>query len=592
MEQLNRRSILSFAAVFCVLIAGQSLASAQTMDLNFSDSIIHSNLGGFGPGTDEQSFIIGNVTNQLERPVIDLLMVASESYATRNPEMNDVNENYFAVITANGGISFDLTLELLEAGTNTAADIGSWFITFVNLEPGASITVSGFKNYYLSKDTMIQVDEFSNGATFEKPVSLPVPLTDPFNAFELTDEEKSFSVGLEFEGSEPVVITLAGSDLLTDRRFFLAGWTNLVASPKPPSQGTTSMGGTTVVAETSAVAATTVVSETSAHTTTAEVATTAGKATHVSASTTMPAMPASSTAPGTSSMMPASSTAPGTSSMMTASTTLLGSSTMMAASSTGPGTSSMMPASSTAPGSSSMMPASSTAPGSSSMMPASSTAPGSSSMMPASSTAPGSSSMMPASSTAPGTSSMMPASTTLPGTSTMMPVSSTKPGTSTVMATTEVVSTTPLSTTAPGSTTLPASTTVAGSTTAVASSTLMSTTPMMSTPLSGSHEGHEGSMMSYTFTLPPADCGHECCGEGCHITIKISCADVDPPRSLLRRGSGQQLATDCDPNLPSARATGALPAATGSSKDKILEPKAPPTEELLLRIFMRTCIAA
>merc|ERR1719201_3109666 len=140
-------------------------------------SVLHSNLGGAGPDTGDETLVFGNV-----QAGVNLVITATSPYSpnTVNAQggilRNDI-KNGFGAVNLTSGSSVDLKFQFQDANSGQPKVMDSFLFTFFDADHGMAhesreaMTVSGFSSYKYSAETALDITEtaidnaaLSNGA--------------------------------------------------------------------------------------------------------------------------------------------------------------------------------------------------------------------------------------------------------------------------------------------------------------------------------------------------------------------------------------------------------------------------------------------
>merc|ERR1719201_1731315 len=126
-------------------------------------SVVHSNLGGAGPDSGDETLVFGNV-----QAGVNLVVTATSPYTpnTVNAQggilRNDIKNGFGAVNLASGS-SVDLKFQFQDAATGAPKVLPQFLFSFFDADHGMahesreSVTVSGFSAYKVSENTALDV---------------------------------------------------------------------------------------------------------------------------------------------------------------------------------------------------------------------------------------------------------------------------------------------------------------------------------------------------------------------------------------------------------------------------------------------------
>ena len=130
-------------------------------------SVIHSNLGGAGPDSGDETLVFGNVKSG-----VNLAISATSPYTpnTVNAQggilRNDIKNGFGAVNLASGS-SVDLKFQFMDAATGQPKVLESFLFTFFDADHGMAhesreaLTVTGFSSFLYSEETALDIAETS-----------------------------------------------------------------------------------------------------------------------------------------------------------------------------------------------------------------------------------------------------------------------------------------------------------------------------------------------------------------------------------------------------------------------------------------------
>jgi len=212
-------------------------------------SVIHSNLGGAGPDSGDETLVFGNVM-----PGTNLVISATSPYTpnTVNAQggilRNDIKNGFGAVNLASGS-SVDLQFQFQAADSGQPKVLEQFLFTFFDADHGMAhesreaMTVSGFSSFKYTEETALDVTETSvdNGAlvagagvaTFTSTMR-GGKVDNPTNPLALTDLQARRAVTLLFENKAEFTVSAGESGYANPqgRNIFFAGASSLVCTPE------------------------------------------------------------------------------------------------------------------------------------------------------------------------------------------------------------------------------------------------------------------------------------------------------------------------------------------------------------------------
>jgi len=208
-------------------------------------NVIHSNLGGAGPDSGDETLVFGNV-----QPGVNLAITATSPYTpnTVNAQggilRNDI-KNGFGAINLASGSSVDLKFQFQEAATGQPKVMESFLFTFFDADHGMAhesreaMTVTGFSSFKYSDDTAFDIAETSvdaaalsagaGVATFTSTMR-GGKIDNPSTPLHLTRIQADRTLALLFSGKSSFTVTLAETGYANPqgRNFYFSGSSALV----------------------------------------------------------------------------------------------------------------------------------------------------------------------------------------------------------------------------------------------------------------------------------------------------------------------------------------------------------------------------
>jgi len=219
---------------------------ARTLDLARA-TVSHSNLGGAGPDSGEETLVYSNVF-----PNIDMVVSATSTYT---PNLLNANGGVlhnglhggFGVINMACDGSVDLTFTFVDSTTRQPTVPSPFLFTWFDSDHGMahesreSITVSGFSSYHMTDLSALDVTEVGQGldenalaagngaATFTSTMR-GGKVDNPVSPLTLTRLQQDRTVALLFSGKSSFGVTLAETGYANPqgRNFYFSGSSALV----------------------------------------------------------------------------------------------------------------------------------------------------------------------------------------------------------------------------------------------------------------------------------------------------------------------------------------------------------------------------
>ena len=212
-------------------------------------SVLHSNLGGAGPDSGDETLVFGNV-----QPGVNLVITATSPYTpnTVNAQggilRNDIKNGFGAVNLASGS-SVDLKFEFKDSANGQPKTLEQFLFTFFDADHGMAhesreaMTVSGFSSFKYSDETALDVTETAvdnaalvagaGVATFTSTMR-GGKVDNPTNPLALTDLQARRAVTLLFENKAEFTVSAGESGYANPqgRNIFFAGASSLVCTPE------------------------------------------------------------------------------------------------------------------------------------------------------------------------------------------------------------------------------------------------------------------------------------------------------------------------------------------------------------------------
>lgn len=210
-------------------------------------NVIHSNLGGAGPDTGDETLVFGNV-----KAGVNLVITATSPYTpnTVNAQggilRNDI-KNGFGAINLASGSSVDLKFEFQDAATGQPKVLDQFLFTFFDADHGMAhesreaVTITGFSSYKYTADTALDVTETAvDNAALAAGAGIATftstmrggKVDNPTNPLALNDLQARRTVVLMFENKADFTVSAGESGYANPqgRNIFFAGTSSVVCA--------------------------------------------------------------------------------------------------------------------------------------------------------------------------------------------------------------------------------------------------------------------------------------------------------------------------------------------------------------------------
>merc|ERR1719272_682096 len=170
----------------------------------------------------------------------------SDRYSSEWAAYNSVYGS-FGYVTMNSdknGSQMDLKFKIVETGTNKSMKLPFFFFTFFDIDQSAPISgyeeggaeevaVSGYKEYYVTTNTELEVGKNSKGQTSFRATKEGDSTDNPTNPMRLTEHQQSKAVTFKFVDTSEFEVTCAVSPHARSRgrEVYFAGKSNLATNP-------------------------------------------------------------------------------------------------------------------------------------------------------------------------------------------------------------------------------------------------------------------------------------------------------------------------------------------------------------------------
>jgi len=201
-------------------------------DLNFRNSDVMTDLETDSSTEGEPLFLMKGVTTNEHGHSVDLRVLAMDSYRSAQKWRNGINDYNFGIINMNAGTSTDFKFQFLDAETGKPVALKCFYFTVIDLDSGRgrtteSVTVKGFKQYWLMPGSEVNVSQGSKGTTFTA-TKFGNGDDNPTDRRLMSDQQLQRSVGMKFEDTDHFVLNFDIASKGFPRNFLFSGWSNLI----------------------------------------------------------------------------------------------------------------------------------------------------------------------------------------------------------------------------------------------------------------------------------------------------------------------------------------------------------------------------
>jgi len=203
--------------------------------LDFSAATVtHSNLGGQGPDSGEETLVYSGITNQ-DGYVVDLVITATSPYAPRDAGKNGLQDD-FGVINLEINSAVDLLFRFTSGGEPFV--MNSFYFTFFDLDQGRAhearekATIRGFDSYRLSDGTSLEVEELGDSSAIFSSSMRGGKVDNPTSPLSLSHLQRERSVVVSLADVSEFSVQLSEENYASSqgRNWFFAGPSSIVCS--------------------------------------------------------------------------------------------------------------------------------------------------------------------------------------------------------------------------------------------------------------------------------------------------------------------------------------------------------------------------
>jgi hypothetical protein len=203
--------------------------------LDFSGATVtHSNLGGAGPDSGEETLVYSGITNQ-DGFVVDLVVTATSPYQPRDASKNGLQDE-FGVINLEINSAVDLLFRFMSGGE--AFVMNSFYFTFFDLDQGRAhearekATIRGFDSYSLSDGTSLEVEQLGDSSAIFSSSMRGGKVDNPTAPLSLSHLQRERSVVVELSDVSEFSVQLSEENYASSqgRNWFFAGPSSIVCS--------------------------------------------------------------------------------------------------------------------------------------------------------------------------------------------------------------------------------------------------------------------------------------------------------------------------------------------------------------------------
>jgi len=205
---------------------------ASTLDFSAA-TVTHSNLGGQGPDSGEETLVYSGITDQ-DGFVVDLVVTATSPYAPRDASKNGLQDD-FGVLNIEINSAVDLLFRFMSGGQPLV--MKAFYFTFFDLDQGRAhearekATIRGFDSYRLSGGTSLDVEELGDSSAIFSSSMRGGKVDNPASPLSLSHLQRERSVHLEFSDVSEFSVQLAEENYASSnegRNWFFAGPSSIV----------------------------------------------------------------------------------------------------------------------------------------------------------------------------------------------------------------------------------------------------------------------------------------------------------------------------------------------------------------------------
>lgn len=206
--------------------------------INFGAAkLIHSNLGGAGPDTGDETLVYQGVA-AVDGAEVNLVVAALSAYTPYNAKKNGL-AGTFGQINLQVETKVDLSFRLVYNSGGDDAPMDSFYFSFVDLDQGSApsaaekITVKGFESYRLSEETEVLFKARGEDAATFSSSWRGGKLDNPSNPLSMNKLERDRTVTAVFRNTSSFEVTfeeIGYANEVQGRNFLFAGVSDLVCS--------------------------------------------------------------------------------------------------------------------------------------------------------------------------------------------------------------------------------------------------------------------------------------------------------------------------------------------------------------------------
>lgn len=147
-------------------------AAAAAIDIAAS-TVTHSNLGGYGPDSGDETLVFSNAGTTPDGTDFDISIAADSGYAVNNANANGIGNKVFGkinILTNSSGVSSAFTFSLVDSATQQPVVLDEFAFSVYDFDMGASnnaefAIASGYDYHKLESTTEIAVEAEADGRT-------------------------------------------------------------------------------------------------------------------------------------------------------------------------------------------------------------------------------------------------------------------------------------------------------------------------------------------------------------------------------------------------------------------------------------------
>lgn len=144
-------------------------AAAAAIDIAAS-TVTHSNLGGYGPDSGDETLVFSNAGTTPDGTDFDISIAADSGYAVNNANANGIGNKVFGkinILTNSSGVSSAFTFSLVDSATQQPVVLDEFAFSVYDFDMGASNNAEFAiaSDYKLESTTEIAVEAEADGRT-------------------------------------------------------------------------------------------------------------------------------------------------------------------------------------------------------------------------------------------------------------------------------------------------------------------------------------------------------------------------------------------------------------------------------------------